>query len=169
MDEICLRDLPAPTGCLTKLGGLTLLVGFSLVPLLFSIIDIAASKSFKSPLLMIRSAPVYIFFMPTFVAFFSAYSTNRLADVTWGQRAVEDGEDPGQHRIEKQAKWIARIVPVLNVAYAITMAYLHLTAPHIVSTVAMTIMAVAGYTLIVSLFRYEAPPAVAPCARIRIG
>jgi len=128
--------LPAPTGCFTKLSGLALLVGFSLVPLLFATIDVPASRSFKSPLLMIRSAVVFVFFMPTFVAFFSAYSTNRLADVTWGQRAVEDGEDPGQQRIEKQAKWIARIVPVINVAYAATMAYLHLMQPHIVTVVA---------------------------------
>ena len=71
-----------------KLGGMVFLVGFVFVPLLFAVIDIPVSGSLKSPLLMMRSAPCYILFMPTFVAFFSAYSTNRLADVSWGQRAA---------------------------------------------------------------------------------
>ena len=155
--EVCLRDLPAPEGCLTSLGALTFLVGFSLVPLLYAIIDIPASRSFKSPLLMIRSAPVFIFFMPTFVAFFSAYSTNRLADVSWGQRAVEDGVDAGQQRIEKQAKFIAIIVPLLNVGYAAVMSYLHLTAPHTVTVVTSIIMAVAGFTLSVAFVRCARP------------
>jgi hypothetical protein len=61
--------------------------------------------------------------------------------VSWGQRAVEDGggggvsqSDPGQKRIEKQAFWIALLVPVLNVGYAVAVAYLHLTHPHVVSS-----------------------------------
>ena len=153
MDEVCLEDLPAPEGCLTSLAGLSILVGFSLIPLVYAIIDIPASRSFKSPMLMIRSAPVFIFFMPTFVAFFSAYSTNRLADVSWGQRAVEDGLDAGQQRIEKQAKCIAIIVPLLNIGYAVTISYVHLIAPQDVTVVASIIMVVAGFTLSVSLIR----------------
>lgn len=154
MNEVCLENLPAPEGCLTSLAGLSILVGFSLIPLVYAIIDIPASRSFKSPMLMIRSAPVFIFFMPTFVAFFSAYSTNRLADVSWGQRAVEDGLDAGQQRIEKQAKCIAIIVPLLNIGYAVTISYVHLIAPQYVTVVAGIIMVVAGFTLTVSLIRY---------------
>jgi hypothetical protein len=46
----------------------------------------APAGSLKSPLLLLRSTLVYVFFMPTFVAWFSAYSTNRLSDITWGNR-----------------------------------------------------------------------------------
>merc|ERR1712224_1133609 len=97
--------------------------GFSLVPLLFALVDIPSSWPLKSPLLLIRSAPVYIFFMPTFVAFFSAYATNRLADVSWGQRAAqEDSAKPQRDQIERLAKSIAITMPLLNVAYAVAMA-----------------------------------------------
>jgi len=130
------------------------LVGFVFVPLLFAVIDIPVSGSLKSPLLMMRSAPCYILFMPTFVAFFSAYSTNRLADVSWGQRAVEDGVDPGQKRIEAQAACIALFVPLMNVGFALGMAYLHLVWPLIVSIVAGIVMAIAGYTFLISLVSY---------------
>ena len=59
--------------------------------------------------------------MPTFVSFFAGYSTNRLADVSWGQRAVEDGVDKGQQKIERVASTIGLSVIVLNLLFALIM------------------------------------------------
>jgi hypothetical protein len=81
---------------------------YVLVPLLFSFIDAPFSGSLKSPALLIRSAVVYILFMPTFVAWFAAYSTNRLSDVSWGQRAVESGISPGELKIVNNAVKVRR-------------------------------------------------------------
>ena len=140
-------------GCGAKLFENMLLVGYVLVPLLFSIIDMPISKSVWSPLMMIRSAPWYILFMPTFVAFFSAYSTNRLADVSWGQRGSA-GDVSGQQKMEKTAKIVAWVAVVTNVVFASMMTWLKLTRPEVIVVVADIIMSVAGCTFLISFISY---------------
>ena len=92
--------------------------------------------------------------MPTFVSFFSAYSTNRLADVSWGQRAVEDGIDSGQHRIEATARKIGVGVIILNFSFACTMSTIRLLSPDSLIVVANVIMAAAGCTFVISFVSY---------------
>ena len=96
----------------------------------------------------------YILFMPTFVSFFSAYSTNRLADVSWGQRAVEDGVENGQQRIETTARHIGVGVIVLNLCFACTMTTVRLLSPDSLIVVANVIMAPAGCTFVISFVSY---------------
>jgi hypothetical protein len=152
--EVCAHKLGPPKGCVSKLFAMSVMAGYVLIPLIFSIIDMPISRSVQSPLLMIRSAFWYILFMPTFVSFFSAYSTQRLADVSWGQRAVEDGVDRGQQRIEKDAAVIGAVVILLNLLFAVVMSITRVLYPGAVLFVADAIMAAAGCTFVISFVSY---------------
>ena len=43
---------------------------------------------------------------------FGSYSTNRLADVSWGQRAVESGIDEAEMLIVRRATLVNRVVRI---------------------------------------------------------
>lgn len=92
--------------------------------------------------------------MPTFVSFFSAYSTNRLSDVSWGQRAVEDGVESGQRRIEATARLFGVGAIALNFCFACSMTALRLLSPDSLMVVADIVMAAAGCTFVISFVSY---------------
>jgi hypothetical protein len=85
--------------------------------------------------------------------FNAADSTNRLADVSWGQRSVEGEVDKGQQRIESAAKCIAWLAMLMNVGFACGMTVVKLYFPDVVVYVANTIMCVAGCTFGISFIR----------------
>eukprot|EP01052_Picozoa_sp_SAG31_P027076 SAG31_NODE_2504_length_5592_cov_3.052977_4_plen_1247_part_00 len=129
---------------------------YVIVPLLFSFVDAPFSRSLKSPMLLMRSAIAYIVFMPTFVAWFSAYSTNRLADVTWGNRG-EAGMEEGELKIAKKALLISGLVVVANLAFAVTTAWLRTLEDQTpIKYMSGGIMIVAGYQFVVSIISYVA-------------
>lgn len=152
--EKCFHRLEAPQGCKMRLFAMTVMAGYVMIPLVFAVIDMPISRSIVSPLLMVRSIVWYILFMPTFVSFFSAYSNNRLADVSWGQRAVEDGIDKGQQRIEASAKLISIGAIFINLIFAVVMTTVRLLWPEDMISVADFIMAAAGCTFVISFVSY---------------
>lgn len=115
--------------------------------------------------LMLSSGIPYILFMPTFVAFFSAYSLNRLGDLSWGNRpqgsqrkesqltAEEERKKKAQERsMQRLASCIAFVTPFMNVSFTLIMCGLRLFRPGSVRIVAWWIMGVAGYTFVIALF-----------------
>jgi hypothetical protein len=128
---------------------------YVLIPLLFSFIDAPFSASLKSPLMLMRSALIYIIFMPTFVAWFAAYSTNRLSDVSWGQRAVENGITRGELKIVKNAVKVSGCVVIMNLGFAIYTAFLRTkTDTTLITNVSRFIMVIAGYQFGISFISY---------------
>lgn len=132
--ESCWGNVNIPQGCTARfmVMGLFLMIAYDMVPIFFALLDAPVTAELRGVTLMLITAPAYIWFMPTFDAFFSAYSLNRLADVSWGTKEVVDTRTPAE--IEEQVRhgksmksmkrWancVAIIVPLLNLAFAVTM------------------------------------------------
>lgn len=153
LGEKCFANVNVPQGCTARFMGTFLMVAYVLVPMFFALFDAPVTGELRAVWLMIKTAPAYIVFMPTFVAYFSAYSLNRLADLAWGTKG-DDGTRGNQRQNEQSmARWancIAIITPMLNLGFALSMSALRLYRPDIVQTVAWCVMAVAGYTFLIA-------------------
>jgi hypothetical protein len=138
--------------------GFVLLVCQVLIPVGFAAIDMPFSggnlKINRSPFLMARSIFWYVLFMPTFIGFFSAYSLNRLDDVSWGQRDTGDSPKSFGFRIRCWAILIRIVTPILNLTFAVGMCYLRVVAPKYVEYAGYGIMGVSGFTFVVALLSY---------------
>jgi cellulose synthase/poly-beta-1,6-N-acetylglucosamine synthase-like glycosyltransferase len=156
--EQCFANLGPPHRCSTRVVGFVLLVCQAAIPVAFAIIDMPFSgtnlKINRSPILMARSILWYVLFMPTFIGFFSAYSLNRLDDVSWGQRDTGDGPRSFGFRIRCQAILIRIVIPILNLTFAVAMCVLRVVAPKYVEYGAYGIMAVSGFAFVVALLSY---------------
>lgn len=148
--EMCWGNVKMPQGCTARFMGTFLMIAYVLVPVFFALLDAPVTGELRSVALMLKSGPAYILFMPTFVAFFSAYSLNRLADVSWGNRPGGEAS-LAETEMKKWAKCIACIVPLLNLAFAMAMCGLRLVRPDLVQVVAWWVMGVAGYTFGIAL------------------
>ena len=150
--EVCWPNVRAPQGCTARFMGVFLMVAYVLIPVFFALIDAPVTGELRAVTLMLQSGPAYIIFMPTFVAFFSAYSLNRLADVSWGNRAEGNEAEANERWMKCSANCIAVIVPLLNLAFAAFICVLRVCEfDDIVQYVAWGIMGVAGYTFAIAL------------------
>ena len=100
--------------------------------------------------------------MPTFVAWLAAYSTNRLADVSWGQRAVETGIAEDEPLV-RRAAWVNRAVVAANLLFALITAYLRVCRGASINYIAAVVMCASAYQFVVALLSYFARVAALLC------
>lgn len=145
--ERCWHQVGVPEGCAVRFLGTFLMATYVLVvPFSFALIDAPVNGSLRVVELMLKSCIPYVLFMPTFVGYFLAYSLNRLADVSWGNRGSNESPPKGAISMKRWANCIAMTLPVLNVAVATAMSAMRLYRPQFVQTVFLVIMGIAGHT-----------------------
>eukprot|EP01052_Picozoa_sp_SAG31_P025544 SAG31_NODE_2244_length_6101_cov_2.601133_3_plen_773_part_00 len=145
--EICWKDVGVPEGCIVRFLGTFLLATYVLVvPFSFALFDAPVNGSLRVVELMLKSCIPYLLFMPTFVGYFLAYSLNRLADVSWGNRGSGEPPTKGGISMKRWANCIAILMPILNLLVATSMCVLRLYRPQYVQTIFLLVMIVAGHT-----------------------